>query len=180
MNQRPIAYEAVSETPHSTSLSSDNALAAGFPRCPNHYPLQLRRLAEQRDPQSLLLDSRKRIQIHIRRHLLAGMVNGEPKSCESVYELGEQSSNTADMNSKEKPDERSNRIKDPNQWVTGGEEMTGAQASYLHTLAQEAHEPVESELTKAEASKEIDRLRDKTGRAQAPSRRTKSPRQRRA
>jgi hypothetical protein len=108
------------------------------------------------------------------------MVDGEPESCESVYEVGEQSSNTADMNPNKKPDERSNRIKDPDQWVTGEEEMTGAQASYLHTLAQEAHEPVEPDLTKAEASKKIDRLRDKTGRAHAPSRRTKSRRQRRA
>jgi len=61
----------------------------------------------------------------------------------------------------------SNRIKDPDEWVTGGEEMTGAQESYLHTLAQEAHEKVDDELTKAEASKEIDRLKEKTGRGQA-------------
>ena len=48
--------------------------------------------------------------------------------------------------------------------VTGDEEMTGAQKSYLHTLAEEAHEPVEPDLTKAEASKKIDRLKAKTGR----------------
>jgi hypothetical protein len=62
------------------------------------------------------------------------------------------------------PPENSNRIKNPDDWVTGDEEMTGAQESYLHTLAQEAHESVEPDLTKAEASKEIDRLKAKTGR----------------
>ena len=42
--------------------------------------------------------------------------------------------------------------------------MTGAQDSYLHTLATEAGENVEEDLTKAEASKKIDELREKTGR----------------
>jgi hypothetical protein len=54
--------------------------------------------------------------------------------------------------------------KDPDQWVTGAESMTGPQASYLHTLAQEAGEPVDDSLTKAEASKKIDELQEKTGR----------------
>jgi hypothetical protein len=54
--------------------------------------------------------------------------------------------------------------KDPDQWVTGNESMTGPQSSYLHTLAQEAGEPVDDSLTKAEASKKIDELQDKTGR----------------
>ena len=67
-------------------------------------------------------------------------------------------------------DGNSNRIKDPDDWVTGDEEMTGAQASYLQTLAQEAHEPVELELTKAEASKKIDWLQVKTGRGRKSSR----------
>ena len=71
------------------------------------------------------------------------------------------------MMPKQKPAENSNRIKDPDEWVTGDEEMTGAQESYLHTLAQEAHEKVDDDLTKAEASKEIDRLKEKTGRGQA-------------
>lgn len=65
--------------------------------------------------------------------------------------------------------EGSNRIKDPDDWVTGDEEMTGAQESYLHTLAEEAHEPVEPVLTKAEASKKIDRLKAKTGRGRTPA-----------
>ena len=67
-------------------------------------------------------------------------------------------------------DEKSNRIKNPDDWVTGDEEMTGAQASYLQTLAEEAREPVELDLTKAEASKRIDRLQAKTGRGCKSSR----------
>jgi hypothetical protein len=42
--------------------------------------------------------------------------------------------------------------------------MTGAQRSYLHTLAEEAKEEIGDDLTKAEASKKIDELQDKTGR----------------
>ena len=58
-----------------------------------------------------------------------------------------------------------NPEKDPADWVTGDEPVTGPQASYLSTLAQEAGEPVEPEqLTKAEASQKIDDLKDKTGR----------------
>ena len=49
----------------------------------------------------------------------------------------------------------SNRTKNPDDWVTGDEEITGAQEPYLQTLAEEAHESVEPDLTKAEASKEI-------------------------
>ncbi|CAA9310333.1 MAG: hypothetical protein AVDCRST_MAG89-1073 [uncultured Gemmatimonadetes bacterium] len=60
--------------------------------------------------------------------------------------------------------EESNMIKDPDNWVTGDEPMTGAQRSYLHTLAEEAHVEVEDDLTKAEASKKIDELKDETGR----------------
>lgn len=69
-----------------------------------------------------------------------------------------------DMKPNKTPDEKSNRIKNPDDWVTCDEEMTGAQASYLQTLSEEAHEPVELDLTKAEASKKIDRLKAKTGR----------------
>ena len=58
---------------------------------------------------------------------------------------------------------QSNTIKNPDEWTTGEEPMTGAQESYLHTLATEAGEEVEEDLTKAEASKKIDELRDKTG-----------------
>jgi len=57
-----------------------------------------------------------------------------------------------------------NTRKDPDQWVTGDETMTGAQASYLNTLAQEAGEEVDENMTKAEASKKIDELQERTGR----------------
>ena len=60
--------------------------------------------------------------------------------------------------------ETSNTIKDPDDWTTGDEEMTGAQRSYLQTLAEEAGEEVDLNLTKAEASKRIDELQQKTGR----------------
>ena len=60
--------------------------------------------------------------------------------------------------------EQSNAIKDPNEWTTGNEEMTGSQRSYLHTLSQEAGEEINEDLSKAEASKKIDELQQKTGR----------------
>ena len=68
-----------------------------------------------------------------------------------------------DRKTQEHADE-SNMIKDPDNWVTGDEPMTGAQRSYLHTLAEEAHVEVDDDLTKAEASKKIDELKDETGR----------------
>lgn len=60
--------------------------------------------------------------------------------------------------------ENSNMIKDPDEWKTGDEEMTGAQRSYLQTLADEAGEEVDLNLTKAEASKRIEELQKRTGR----------------
>jgi hypothetical protein len=60
--------------------------------------------------------------------------------------------------------ENSNMSKDPDQWVTGDEPMTGAQKSYLKTLSEEAKEPFDENLTKAEASKRIEELQLKTGR----------------
>jgi hypothetical protein len=60
----------------------------------------------------------------------------------------------------------SNRIKDPDDWVTGDEPMTGDQESYLNTLAAEAGEQVDGDLSKAEASKRIDELQEETGRGQ--------------
>jgi hypothetical protein len=62
-----------------------------------------------------------------------------------------------------------NTIKDPEDWTTGDEPMTGAQRSYLHTLASEAGEEVDDNLTKAEASKKIDELQAKTGRGKQPA-----------
>lgn len=61
----------------------------------------------------------------------------------------------------------SNTEKDPNEWVTGDEPMTGAQASYLKTLSDEAGEPFDEGVSKAEASKRIDELQQKTGRGKS-------------
>lgn len=63
--------------------------------------------------------------------------------------------------------EESNMIKEPDNWVTGDEPMTGAQRSYLSTLGQEAGENFDENLTKAEAAKRIEELQEKTGRGQA-------------
>jgi hypothetical protein len=63
-----------------------------------------------------------------------------------------------------KPQAAGNAKKDPDEWVTGDEPMTGAQASYLKTLSEEAGEPFNGELTKADASKRIEELQAKTGR----------------
>ena len=57
-----------------------------------------------------------------------------------------------------------NAEKDPADWTTGGEAMTGAQASYLKTLSEEAGETFDETLTKADASVRIDELQEKTGR----------------
>jgi Protein of unknown function (DUF3072) len=56
-----------------------------------------------------------------------------------------------------------NTRKDPDEWVSGDEPMTGAQASYLKTLCEQANEPdiFEEGLSKAEASKRIDEPRNK-------------------
>lgn len=58
----------------------------------------------------------------------------------------------------------SNVEKDPHDWTTGNETMTGAQASYLKTLSEEAGVPFDETLNKAEASMRIDELQQKTGR----------------
>jgi hypothetical protein len=60
--------------------------------------------------------------------------------------------------------EMTNTEKDPQEWVTGDEAMTGAQASYLKTLSDEADEPFDETLSKADASRRIDELQAKTGR----------------
>jgi hypothetical protein len=72
----------------------------------------------------------------------------------------------------ERPDDNpkahpvSNAVKDPDDWTTGDEPMTGAQASYLKTLSEEAGDPdaYDPNLSKAEASKHIDALQTQTGR----------------
>ena len=67
-------------------------------------------------------------------------------------------------NQQNQNDTQQNAVKDPDDWVTGDESMTGPQASYLETLAREAGEAFDPELTKAEASKKIDELQHETGR----------------
>lgn len=63
-----------------------------------------------------------------------------------------------------KPRTESNAAKDPHEWATGDERMTGDQASYLKKLCEEAHEEYKPDLTKVEASLRIDELQSKTGR----------------
>lgn len=65
--------------------------------------------------------------------------------------------------------DESNTIKDPDNWVTGDEAMTGAQKSYLTTLSEEAGVEFDENLSKAEASKKIEELQEKTGRGAAAS-----------
>ena len=78
-------------------------------------------------------------------------------------------SNKQSPNTPEAVDEQtsaapSNIEKDPHDWVTGDETMTGAQASYLKTLSDEAGEAFDPSLSKADASLKIDELQNKTGR----------------
>lgn len=71
---------------------------------------------------------------------------------------------TANTTNKSPAEHASNLEKDPEDWVTGDESMTGAQASYLKTLSEEAGEPFDPSLTKAQASERIDALQQQTGR----------------
>ena len=68
------------------------------------------------------------------------------------------------MTDRSRPEDRPGLEKDPDEWVTGDEPMTGAQASYLETLARQAGDDADiGDLTKAEASERIDALRKKAG-----------------
>ena len=60
--------------------------------------------------------------------------------------------------------------KDPDDWKTGDEPMTPAQRSYLETLAQDTGEQIKEDLTKAEASKLIDELRERSPRVNGEER----------
>jgi hypothetical protein len=70
------------------------------------------------------------------------------------------------MTSNDLPDQSQNPVKDPEEWTTGGEPMTGPQASYLQTLLQQAgrESDFDPEMTKAQASELIDQLQQETGR----------------
>jgi hypothetical protein len=60
-----------------------------------------------------------------------------------------------------------NTEKDPKDWVSGDDPITGAQASYLKTLSEQAHKPLpKKDLTKAEASELIDKLKGQAGLAE--------------
>ncbi len=72
--------------------------------------------------------------------------------------------NTTNANTPNENIQHSNTVKNPDEWTTGDEKMTGAQHSYLKTLSDEAGEEMNENLTKAEASKRIDELQKKTGR----------------
>ena len=69
-----------------------------------------------------------------------------------------------DIQARNDQDQPSNLQKDPDEWTTGDESMTDAQRSYLKTLSDEAKEEFRDDLTKAEASKRIDELQQRTGR----------------
>ena len=75
------------------------------------------------------------------------------------------------MSDQNPTDTENGAIKDPAEWTTGDEPMTGAQDSYVHTLARKAGEEVPDEMTKAEASMKIDELREKTAAGEAPKKR---------
>lgn len=74
---------------------------------------------------------------------------------------------TDDIKNPSNADDQTNLEKDPENWTTGDEAMTGAQASYLQTLCEEAGESFDENLTKAEASQKIDELQNQTGRGEA-------------
>lgn len=71
------------------------------------------------------------------------------------------------MSSNDLPEQSQHPQKDPEDWATGDEPMTGPQASYLQTLLQQAgksEDDLDSNLSKREASKLIDKLQNETGR----------------
>lgn len=72
--------------------------------------------------------------------------------------------NKNNQSAQHETEQKSNTVKNPDEWTTGAEPMTGAQQSYLKTLSDEAGEELDENLTKAEASKKIDELQHKTGR----------------
>jgi hypothetical protein len=71
---------------------------------------------------------------------------------------------TDDITRTPKQDAPGNAEKPVEDWTTGDEPMTGAQASYLKTLCEETGEEFDPDLTKAEASKRIDALQEMAGR----------------
>jgi hypothetical protein len=89
-------------------------------------------------------------------------MNGSARSSAMTSTSAERRQSDGEINPKIGP-ANYNTEKEPDEWVSGGDPMTGAQASYLKTLSEELHEPdnFKPELTKAEASKRIDALKSK-------------------
>jgi hypothetical protein len=73
------------------------------------------------------------------------------------------SENTNEPLGSPEPVDAGSAEKDPADWVSGDEPMTGPQRSYLDNLAKQAGEEISPDLTKAEASEHIDRLQQKLG-----------------
>jgi hydrogenase maturation factor HypF (carbamoyltransferase family) len=87
-------------------------------------------------------------------------VHGMSDSSETVNGSGDE------VLGAKRDDSENAAAKDPSEWVTGDEPMTAPQRSYLDTLAREAGEEIPADLSKAQASTEIDRLQQETGRGQ--------------
>jgi hypothetical protein len=90
-------------------------------------------------------------------------MNGSARSSAMTSKSAERRQSDGEINPKIDPAPNSNTEKEPDEWVSGADPMTGAQASYLKTLSEELHEPdnFKPELTKAEASKRIDAPKSK-------------------
>ena len=76
------------------------------------------------------------------------------------------------MTNNDLPEQSQHPEKDPDNWTTGDEPMTGPQASYLQTLLQQAgksEDDLDPNLSKAEASELIDKLQNETGRGEDQS-----------
>lgn len=94
---------------------------------------------------------------------ISSEVSGEPNI---DYAIKKSSGNKNDPENQNSPNtvRSDNTIKNPDDWTTGEEPITGAQRSYLKTLSEEAGEEMDENLTKAQASKKIEELQQKTGR----------------
>ena len=71
--------------------------------------------------------------------------------------------NDGDATNQQPPPDEGGLIKNPEEWVSGDDPMTPAQAAYIDTLARQAGEEPPEDLNKAEASQKIDELRSKAG-----------------
>jgi hypothetical protein len=94
--------------------------------------------------------------------LLAGTFHEPSKE---MAQSNKQQTSARTENPKLDPNPPTNTQKQPDEWVSGDDPMTGAQASYLKTLCEEAGDPdaYDETLTKAEASKRIDALKQELG-----------------